>query len=1033
MYWRLSLLLILFFTGGLAAQEKNIFDHYWLNEGFTSREAMQVCATSNGMIWISSNDGLVRYDSKRFKFYTHQHGDTTSLMQNYCTAIAVDQLDRLWIKTGNNLDVFNTATETFTHIKLKDRQGAVLNVAPTNFLYQPAGGIMWVGTETGLFYCKNGSTTLQTVKTICSNEKLTTHSTGQIVAENDTVIWVTSGRDIIKLNIQNGHTENFQLPQVVDGFKNPPNASFFMSAWLDNNKILWLGTRINGLVSFNTVTQTFHQYCFRDNQKEENTIFAIAQTGLPGQQNLLWLSTASLGLQTFNTETKTFAAYQSPYENDKNNIKKGNTYGLFVQPRKALWIGSESGLHRYDFNKQLFKTIDLSAILKNRDPLPVESIAVERSAGRTDRKVWIHVPYIDGYVYDLEQKKFSGIPAPAAKYFKPGINFWGQYIDGSNTAWIATGQYGLIGYDIAAQRIIVGEKQFFYKDWQWVNGFFEDHRGNTWLQTFNGLFMIDGNKKITEIKEVNSLLENEKMPKAIVGVTEDENGTIWFVADYTESANACIGSFNPATKKAALVYREKDDWPAGTPTAEMGDIVTGKNGSLFVSIAGNGILHIENAATQPRLSYLTGKDGLNGNYVAGMIKDSAQNIWCSTSFGLSGYKQTPHTFTNYASAAYNIGSSGRPVITLSRQSGNLYIGQSKTVDYINVYEKKPDSGSAALLFTGFKVYNKEWKKNGAVIKDGDAVTLGYSQSNISIEFALLSYTNPFDNRYSWMLQGVDKEWNTTNNNIAAYSNLKPGRYVLLVKAADCYGNSNGAPIKLYITITPPFYNTWWFYVLCVLAVASLTYWLAQLKMKRTREKYQLRNKIASDLHDEIGSTLTSISILSNVSQQALERAPEQAKGMLRQIAAQSKTIQQNMSDIVWSIRSENEKTENLLIRMREYAAQTLEPLNIAVTIDADAGVTAKTLPMQYRKDLLLIYKEAINNITKHANASTVKVSLSNGKQKITLLIEDNGSWKGSSSGTGTKTMQERIAAMGGQMVISGTATGTQLIFTIPVT
>jgi signal transduction histidine kinase len=217
-----------------------------------------------------------------------------------------------------------------------------------------------------------------------------------------------------------------------------------------------------------------------------------------------------------------------------------------------------------------------------------------------------------------------------------------------------------------------------------------------------------------------------------------------------------------------------------------------------------------------------------------------------------------------------------------------------------------------------------------------------------------------------------------------------------------------------------------------LVLAGLVYVLVQQRIKRLQEKYQLRNKIAADLHDEIGSTLTSINILSNVSQQAMEQQPQQAKEMLQQISAQSKTIQQSMSDIVWSIRPDNEKVEDLVTRMREYAAQTLEHLDINATIDTDDELSGKILPMQYRKELLLIYKEAINNIAKHADATRVAVSLKNGNRYIQLRIADNGTWKGETTGTGTRSMKERAIAMGGTLEITPSANGTEVKAIIPV-
>jgi signal transduction histidine kinase len=194
----------------------------------------------------------------------------------------------------------------------------------------------------------------------------------------------------------------------------------------------------------------------------------------------------------------------------------------------------------------------------------------------------------------------------------------------------------------------------------------------------------------------------------------------------------------------------------------------------------------------------------------------------------------------------------------------------------------------------------------------------------------------------------------------------------------------------------------------------------------------IRNDIAKNLHDEIGSTLTSINILSVVSEQAMEKEPQHAKEMIHQITTQSKTIQQSMSDIVWSIRPENECIENLSSRIREYASQTLEPLNIDATIILDENIVCQKLPMSYRKEILLICKEAINNVAKHSGANKVSVSLHKNCKTMSLIIMDNGLWKGNTSGTGTKSMKERAISIGGELIITNSILGTNITAVMPI-
>ena len=157
--------------------------------------------------------------------------------------------------------------------------------------------------------------------------------------------------------------------------------------------------------------------------------------------------------------------------------------------------------------------------------------------------------------------------------------------------------------------------------------------------------------------------------------------------------------------------------------------------------------------------------------------------------------------------------------------------------------------------------------------------------------------------------------------------------------------------------------------------------------------------------------------------------------MLQQIATQSKTVQQNMSDIVWAIRPDNEKLENLLVRMREYAAQTLEPLHIRTAIAIEENLLNKTLPLAYRKEVLLLYKEAINNIAKHAGATGVDINIRRQAQLFVMTIKDNGRWKGNgtTSGTGLQSMLQRAKTMGGELNLEHGDSGTtvQLLAPLP--
>src|SRR5688572_30035817 len=148
------------------------------------------------------------------------------------------------------------------------------------------------------------------------------------------------------------------------------------------------------------------------------------------------------------------------------------------------------------------------------------------------------------------------------------------------------------------------------------------------------------------------------------------------------------------------------------------------------------------------------------------------------------------------------------------------------------------------------------------------------------------------------------------------------------------------------------------------------------KLQQQNELLAVRNNIAKDLHDEIGSTLTSIKILSEVSQSNLQKDQLKTSNLLNKITEQSSQMQQGMSDIVWAIKPDNDKLENMLVRMRGYSSHTLESKNIEALFHVDENVLSQSLDMQQRRDFFLIFKEAVNNAAKYSQATKVEIDIS---------------------------------------------------------
>lgn len=225
----------------------------------------------------------------------------------------------------------------------------------------------------------------------------------------------------------------------------------------------------------------------------------------------------------------------------------------------------------------------------------------------------------------------------------------------------------------------------------------------------------------------------------------------------------------------------------------------------------------------------------------------------------------------------------------------------------------------------------------------------------------------------------------------------------------------------------------------LLLLVILILFFNQYKLKKQLEEQsallEVRNTIAKDLHDEIGSTLTSINILSKISTEQFEQNPSRSLEMMRDVVEQSKKIQQSMSDIVWAIRPDNEKLEALAQRLREYCSRSMEPLGIQFEIDIDEGLIQKSIPVHGRKELLLMSKELLNNVVKHSMASKVIIQFQKNNDGMKLIVMDNGQWSGAgyNSGTGMKSLKERAKQLGGSFSLEHDDYGTTAMVNIPFT
>lgn len=344
--------------------------------------------------------------------------------------------------------------------------------------------------------------------------------------------------------------------------------------------------------------------------------------------------------------------------------------------------------------------------------------------------------------------------------------------------------------------------------------------------------------------------------------------------------------------------------------------------------------------------------------------------------------------------------------------------QSAIAEISTRYETKKKDDEIIRLNAGQKIKQLEIEKQKAIIS-GNLLEAKQKENEIK----LLSQQKELqDSRLKQQEEKLEKQLLISQNNA---QQLKLSRQAQQLKETELQAQKQLRNIIIGG-------------VIAMLLFAGFIFNRYQLKKKIEQQQQMLavRNDIARDLHDEIGSTLTSIKILSEVSKNNIGRDVKKASAMLSKITEQSAQMQQGMSDIIWAIKPDNDRMENMLVRMREYAAYALESKDIDVSFSVDDDVLEKNLDMQQRRDVFLIFKEAVNNAAKYSGARSVKIKLQKALNNIVMEIADNGKGfnRAETSSNGLKNMQTRATGMNGELeIISSENKGTAIVMKIPAT
>jgi signal transduction histidine kinase/ligand-binding sensor domain-containing protein len=322
----------------------------------------------------------------------------------------------------------------------------------------------------------------------------------------------------------------------------------------------------------------------------------------------------------------------------------------------------------------------------------------------------------------------------------------------------------------------------------------------------------------------------------------------------------------------------------------------------------------------------------------------------------------------------------------------------------------------------------------------DTKKFRYNENNLGFEFSSASFRDESKVQYSYQLvNGNDSSQWSFPQKIHAVSlvSLSPGSYTFRIKAVTSENVWSNETTQYKFTIAPPFWNTWWFRGLMTLTLAALVYFLYRYRITQLKKLFAIRTKISRDLHDEIGSTLSGIGLISEIAKQQLEnKKPVEVKESLDKISDNSEEMLSRMSDIVWAINPANDSFEKVINRLKAYAKNTADPLGINLHFNSEMDIERYNLDMQKRNNVYLICKEAINNAIKYSDCINLNFFVQQANHHINISIADDG--KGFNiyqeyEGNGLKNMQSRAEEINADLKMSSeNGKGTSIYLSIKI-
>ena len=989
---------------------------YTTADGLARDGVYKIVSDPRGFLWFCTYDGLSRFDGYEFVNYSVAQG----LPHRLVSDLLITRRGEYWVATSAGVAHFNpvAAAPEAKFNTYVPKNGSDAEVITD--LYEDSAGTIWAGTGNGLHVLRQTGNDWQ-LEHVSLGEQPDELDITSIDEAAPGVLWIGSEQGLFR-RFSDGRVERFG---VKDGLPHQHVRDILK----DPDGTIWLATG-HGLCRMVANVQQGQSIVDRIYNRKDGllseSIFSLFRTS----NGWLWLGT-TLGLSEFSPDPLPDGTHFINYTRAHGLSGAGIT-SVAEDQDGNLWVGSESSGAMKITRRGFTSYSEADGLELSR----IAALGADRSG-----ELYVVTTSPDStsfHIHNFNGRRFENIRVNLPANVNPTWGWNQLFLQDRMEQWWVPANGGLFQFpqlhslqDLATARPL---KVFTSADGLSGNEpfrLYEDSRGDIWIS----IISTPSNSYLNRWERATGKIYTypqqmaQRVDSAPTAFQEDRNGNLWIGFYWGGMARYRDGRFESFTKT--------DGVPAGMIRSFYLDHL----GRLWIASTEGGLARIDvPAQDHPAFVNYTVKEGLSTDQITCITEDQWGRIYLGTGLGVD--RLDPETGrVKHFTIADGL-PNGYVNVAFRDRNNTLWFGTLQGLSKLTP-TLDASSGAPPILIQQVRVGGNNLPLSELGVTQLDGLEFDANKNQLEIKFVSLGFRSGDVLRYQFVLDGADRDWSApTNQRVVHYANLKPGSYRFRVRAVNADGLVSSEPALLAFTIVPPVWQRWWFIALVVVVLIAATHLAYRYHTRRLIELERVRTRIATDLHDDIGASLSKIAILSDVAGQqlsAMKGSP--VAGPLAQIADTSRDCVDAMSDIVWAVNPQRDHLSDLTHRMRRFAEDLLDAKDIAFTIRSNLDDKDVHLGADLRREVYLIFKECINNLVKHSGCTEAGVVFGSDGPSLVISITDNGKGfetgtNGNSSGMGghgLASMQRRAHALGGSFSIqSSPGRGTSVTLKVPI-